>query len=43
MFRDLSNSIKSALDDFKSDYLLFSYHGVPERHIKYQDVTKIAL
>ncbi len=38
--RDLSNSIKSALDNFKSDYLLFSYHGVPERHIRKSDVTK---
>lgn len=38
--RDLSNSIKSALVNFKEDYILFSYHGVPERHIKKSDVTK---
>ena len=38
--RDLSNSIKNALENFNSDYLLFSYHGVPERHIKKSDVTK---
>lgn len=38
--RDLSNSIKNSLEDFKNDYLLFSYHGVPERHIKKSDITK---
>lgn len=38
--RDLSNSIKNSLVNFKEDYLLFSYHGVPERHIKKSDVTK---
>lgn len=38
--RDLSNSIKTSLESFKEDYLLFSYHGVPERHIKKSDVTK---
>ena len=38
--RDLSNSIKNSLENFNTDYLLFSYHGVPERHIKKSDVTK---
>ena len=38
--RDLSNSIKTSLESFDADYLLFSYHGVPERHIRKSDVTK---
>lgn len=36
----LSNSIKEKLSEFNPDYLLFSYHGVPERHIKKSDITK---
>lgn len=36
----LSNSIKTHLDINKPDHLLFSYHGVPERHIKKSDITK---
>ena len=36
----LSNSIKRHLEDKKHDHLLFSYHGVPERHIRKSDVTK---
>lgn len=36
----LSHSIKTELDKTKPDHLLFSYHGVPERHIKKSDVTK---
>ncbi|HLT53848.1 MAG TPA: ferrochelatase [Flavobacteriaceae bacterium] len=36
----LSNSIKRYLEDKPFDHLLFSYHGVPERHIKKRDVTK---
>lgn len=36
----LSNSIKTHLEGFDYDHLLFSYHGVPERHIKKSDVTK---
>ena len=36
----LSHSIKTELDKIKPDHLLFSYHGVPERHIKKSDVTK---
>lgn len=38
--RDLSKSIKNSLENFKEDYILFSYHGVPERHIKKSDVTQ---
>lgn len=36
----LSNSIQSSLEEYKSDHLLFSYHGVPERHIQKSDVTQ---
>lgn len=36
----LSNSITKHIKDKKPEYLLFSYHGVPERHIKKSDVTK---
>lgn len=36
----LSNSIKKHLEGKDYDHLLFSYHGVPERHIKKRDVTK---
>ncbi|WP_228853199.1 ferrochelatase [Aegicerativicinus sediminis] len=36
----LSESIKSYLDSKFYDHLLFSYHGVPERHIKKRDITK---
>ncbi len=36
----LSNSIKHHLKDKNFDHLLFSYHGVPERHIRKSDVTK---
>ncbi len=36
----LANSIKSHLDTFDYDHLLFSYHGVPKRHIRKTDVTK---
>ncbi|WP_339887368.1 ferrochelatase [uncultured Flavobacterium sp.] len=38
--RDLSNSIKRHLEGFEYDHLLFSYHGIPERHIRKTDVTK---
>jgi ferrochelatase len=37
---NLSNSIKSELEKQTFDYVLFSYHGVPERHIKKSDITK---
>jgi len=36
----LSDSIKSGLDGKTYDHLLFSYHGVPERHIRKRDITK---
>ncbi|MBW3518519.1 ferrochelatase [Flavobacterium sp. NKUCC04_CG] len=36
----LANSIKSHLENYDYDQLLFSYHGVPERHIKKSDITK---
>ncbi|MEC4112692.1 ferrochelatase [Myroides pelagicus] len=36
----LAESIKSHLEGFDYDHLLFSYHGVPERHIKKSDITK---
>ena len=38
--RDLSNSIQKHLEGFDHDHLLFSYHGIPERHIRKTDVTK---
>lgn len=38
--RDLSNSIKKHLEGFDYDHLLFSYHGIPERHIRKTDITK---
>ena len=36
----LANSIKKHLDGFDYDHLLFSYHGIPKRHIRKTDVTK---
>ncbi len=36
----LANSIKRHLEGFEYDHLLFSYHGIPERHIRKTDVTK---
>ena len=36
----LSNSIKKHLNGKNYEHLLFSYHGVPERHIKKSDVTQ---
>jgi ferrochelatase len=36
----LSNSIKRHLEGKDYDHLLFSYHGVPERHIRKSDITK---
>lgn len=36
----LAASISDALRDKSWDHLLFSYHGVPERHIKKSDVTR---
>lgn len=36
----LSNSIKKHLEGKNYEHLLFSYHGVPERHIRKSDITK---
>lgn len=36
----LSNSIKKHLEGKAYEHVLFSYHGVPERHIRKSDVTK---
>ncbi|WP_248724676.1 ferrochelatase [Seonamhaeicola sp. ML3] len=36
----LANSIKHHLQGKNYEHLLFSYHGVPERHIRKSDVTK---
>jgi ferrochelatase len=36
----LGDSIKEDLADFDYDKLLFSYHGIPERHIYKSDTTK---
>ena len=35
----MSNHIKNQLKDFEYDHLLFSYHGLPERHIIKADPT----
>ena len=36
----LSESIAKDLNENKPEHLLFSYHGVPERHIRKSDITK---
>lgn len=36
----LSESIQKELKILNPEHLLFSYHGVPERHIKKSDITK---
>ena len=36
----LSATIKSNLDGFDYDHILFSYHGIPERHIYKSDTTQ---
>jgi len=36
----LSNSISKHLKGKEFEHLLFSYHGVPERHIRKSDITK---
>ncbi|MEP2279507.1 ferrochelatase [Maribacter sp.] len=35
----LSESIKDGLEGFDYDHILFSYHGIPERHIRKSDPT----
>lgn len=36
----LAHSIQEHLVDYDYDHILFSYHGVPERHIRKSDVTQ---
>ncbi|WP_044401539.1 ferrochelatase [Lacinutrix sp. Hel_I_90] len=36
----LAESIKTDLENKAYEHLLFSYHGVPERHIRKSDITK---
>lgn len=36
----MSDNIANHLSDFDYDHVLFSYHGIPERHILKSDVTK---
>ncbi|RDY59949.1 ferrochelatase [Flagellimonas nanhaiensis] len=36
----LSKSISEGLQGFDYDHILFSYHGIPERHIRKSDPTK---
>lgn len=36
----LADSISAGLKDFEYDHILFSYHGIPERHIRKSDPTK---
>lgn len=38
--RALSNSIQDYLKGKDWEHILFSYHGVPERHIRKSDITK---
>ena len=38
--KNLADSIKKSLENFEYDHLLFSYHGIPERHIRKTDITK---
>jgi ferrochelatase len=36
----LARSIAEGLEDFDYDHVLFSYHGIPERHIRKSDPTR---
>ena len=38
--RVMSENIKSHLEGVDYDHILFSYHGIPERHIRKSDITK---
>ncbi|WP_430410743.1 ferrochelatase [Kordia sp.] len=38
--RVMSENIKSHLEGIDYDHILFSYHGIPERHIRKSDPTK---
>lgn len=33
------NNINKEIGNFKYDYILFSYHGIPERHLRVSDTT----
>jgi ferrochelatase len=35
----MSENIRKNLEDFEYDHILFSYHGIPERHILKSDTT----
>ncbi len=37
--KSLSNAILETIENLDYEYILFSYHGLPERHIKKSDVT----
>lgn len=37
--RAMSENIKGHLEDHQYDHILFSYHGIPERHIRKSDPT----
>ncbi|MDP3353445.1 MAG: ferrochelatase, partial [Flavobacteriaceae bacterium] len=37
----LGDSLNEGLNGYKYDHLIFSYHGVPERHIIKSDITKL--
>ncbi|MGB2129487.1 MAG: ferrochelatase [Flavicella sp.] len=36
----MASNIKNHLKEFQYDHILFSYHGIPERHIRKSDTTK---
>ncbi len=36
----MAKNMKQHLSNFEYDYILFSYHGIPERHILKSDTTK---
>lgn len=38
--KTLADSMAKSLDGFDYDHLVFSYHGIPERHIRKTDITK---
>ncbi|WP_026836736.1 ferrochelatase [Gillisia sp. JM1] len=38
--RVLANSVQEKLKDVEYQHILFSYHGIPERHIRKSDITK---
>ena len=38
--KTMSDNIENEIGDFNFDYVLFSYHGIPERHLRISDTTK---